>query len=132
MQITLKQADIEAAVKRHVAALGISRDVVSVTFTSSRKGGFSIGADVEVSDGAAIPAGPIERCTTVNPAEAAVVSPAKEAVAEDVTVETPAVQTESEPASTEPPFDTDTVADNDAVGEEPPAETKPAGKSLFS
>lgn len=142
MEITLKQADIEKAIARHVQAIGISRDVVNVTFITSRKGGFSISAEVEVSDEASAPVGAMKRtageaCSRPAVKEVAETpevteEPTAEPEAEPAAEEEPVAEKEPEPAKTEPPFEPDTVAGNDDEAGEPEVATKPAGKSLFS
>ena len=49
MQIQLKQADIEQAIRSHIAAIGITREVSDISFTMGRNGA-GLSAGVEVSD----------------------------------------------------------------------------------
>jgi hypothetical protein len=122
MLIQLKQADIESAIRAYVTKMGIARPVTGVEFTTNRKGGFSILAEVTVSDTtveettAPIPTGPIPRAAqqVVTPVEPVVTEPVEEPAVEEVT----------------PPFAVDTVAENDPVApEEIPV--VPSTRSLF-
>ena len=49
MQITLQQADIEAALKLYIRQSGLTQDVEKISFTKKRQGGFSIAADVTLA-----------------------------------------------------------------------------------
>lgn len=79
MQIQLKQADIEQAIKSYVASIGVTRSVESIDFTMGRKDS-GLTAAIEVSDrvthqAEAIPAGPVNRGIPT-PAEKVAVSAA--------------------------------------------------------
>jgi len=94
MQIQLKQADIEQAIKNHIAAIGIQREVDEIHFTMGRKSSGLV-ADINVSDRVNVPSGPIKR-TTVDDQTTAEEYAAVPEEAVDVSVE----PTEEEEATT--------------------------------
>lgn len=49
MNLTLSQDDIETAVRIYINKMGINSTVESVNFSTARKGGFSIEAEVEIA-----------------------------------------------------------------------------------
>lgn len=106
MQIQLRQADIEQAIKNHIAAIGIQREVDEIHFTMGRKSSGLV-ADINVSDHINVPAGPINRSTTVEhstPEEKAAVSVA----AVDESTESPVEEETEEPVLREEEAATDT------------------------
>jgi hypothetical protein len=89
MKISLQQADIEQAIKKYVASMGIARPVDRIEFNVSRKGGTSIEAEIDMAD-------PALQTNNESPVAVSAVEPETE-------------QKEPEPAKTEPPFDPDTA-----------------------
>lgn len=123
MQIQLKQADIEQAIKNYVASIGVTRSVESIDFTMGRKDS-GLTAAIEVSDrvthqAEAIPEGPVNRGIPTPAEKAAVSAAATDETAEDESVEESASEEAGE--STEEPS-----AANE--GEEPSPQEK---TSLF-
>lgn len=116
MEIKLKQADIEAAIKAHLVRMGFDRPVTEMAFTAGRKN-TGITVDIEVSD-PFTEAAP-ERVETPDEKPKARNKPK---AVEKEEVATPAKEEEKE----EPPFKPDT--DAEATNEDDAA---PAGKSLF-
>lgn len=121
MEIHLNQADIETAIKRYVAEMGISRPIDNVDFTVRRQGGNTVEAEIKMVD-------PSTEARTADQAagtDSTTGAPTESKPATDQTEEA-----EPEPAKTEPPFEPDADADavNDSEEEEPTSESK----SLFS
>jgi len=125
IKLSIKQDDIEQAIKDYVASKGITTPVREINFAVARKGGFNLSAEVEVSEA------PIESVaqvpeTTEQPAE----KPKAKAKAKPDPKPEPAVEKEEEEDT--PPFtpDADKASAND--DDEQEAE-KPAtdSKSLF-
>lgn len=50
IKLSIKQTDIEQAIRDYVASKGITTPVRAINFATSRKNGFSISAEVEVSE----------------------------------------------------------------------------------
>lgn len=79
MQITLAQADIEAALKLYVSQMGLTQPVEEITFSQTRKGGHSIAADICLAD---------PTLSTIQPAAIAPVGISTQPVEEVTTTET--------------------------------------------
>lgn len=126
MQVTLKQPDIEQALKDHIANLGVNLvgKTVSMTFTAGRKTA-GISVELNIDDAAAPSLG--ERPTIVTSIDKAVPQKNEAQAIEELT---PAVQ-----AVEEAPFETaeevaPDVPASTSTEEEPPAQA--GGKvSLF-
>lgn len=103
MQISITQADLESAIKLYVQQSGLTQEVETIEFTTSRKGGFQVGADITlagISLGDKSPSVPTPRAVTATenvpeakaPEEKTDVEPTLKAVEEVESTET-----ESEP-----------------------------------
>lgn len=123
MLISLLQKDIEAAVKAHIAGLGISLagKTVTLTFATTRKGGHGISCEAEISDAdMQIPAELVKPALTVVPVAKPVEAKA-EAKVEAIAENAAAAEARAEACGSLAP-----------VAEEVVAEAKPAVGSLFS
>lgn len=67
MEIKLKQADIEAAIKAHLVRMGITRPVTEMNFIAGRRGAGTV-VEIEVSDTDLPPvqSGPVARTVTAS------------------------------------------------------------------
>jgi hypothetical protein len=68
MQLTLKQQDIETAITKYIASMGITGNVTEITFSHARKGGANTVAEVSISPNSALiePLSTVENPSVVN------------------------------------------------------------------
>ncbi len=128
MKLSIDQDDIEQAIRDYVATKGITTPVRAIHFTVSRKGGFALAADVQVSE---VPATPVAETPEPVAEEAPEAAAPKPRAKPKAVAKAEPVAQESEPVTEEDnsvPFDTD--AKNDATAEEV-ATPVSASKSLF-
>ncbi len=132
MKLSINQDDIEQAIRDYVASKGITTPVRAINFAVSRRGGFALSADVQVSEVSVAPVAetPEPVAEAVPEVEAPQTKPRAKPKA---VVKAEPEATEPEPATTEPPFtpDTQEASANDAVEAPTKTETAPSSKSLF-
>lgn len=128
IKLSIKQDDIEQAIKDYVASKGITTPVREINFAVARKGGFNLSAEVEVSEA------PIESVAETVKAEPTgpVADTGKKPVAKAAKkTEEPAPAKKEEEAEDTPPFTPD--ADEPSANDDEQEAEKPAtdSKSLF-
>jgi len=109
MQIQLKQADIEQAIRSHIAAIGITREVSDISFTMGRNGaGLSAGVEVSDTDNRIHPGGglchegkvPVSQSTALDSATPEESEKADQELAQELAGEEPANEDEEEAPAT--------------------------------
>jgi len=130
IQISLTQEDIETAIREYVARAGMTSDNAEVNFTVTRKGGQTIEASIDLSNGSADKSAAEPEKKDTKPAKtekAKSFSKSEDLPPKEEKVEESAE--EPEPAPTEPPFDPD--KDTESANDSTEAESTKESRKLF-